>query len=347
MGVDPFGSAPGGIATASNAIISGFSRSSDIAISPIVNFKEGTTAVKLSKALGAIWNVVRNHRGIDIVHIQVAHGLSIERDLPLALVARAMKMPVVTYFHGAGQREDFENGSLIHRLAYRLLLRCGTNIFLGPNSLNFFRQVDKKCSVRVIPNGVALSSEHASPFPTGIPTIIFVGRLGERKGTDDLLSAIEILAKRGLSFRAIILGDGEVDAIQQRVESNVQLSEVVEILGWKDHQATLEFIRQAWVLVLPSYAEGLPLAVLEAMACGRAVIVSSVGEVDSVINDRETGFLIEAGNISQLADVIEEATADPDRLRTMGELAFDIVREKFSTDVMLKLLRETYCSLLP
>ena len=345
VGVDTSGNAPGGIATVSRSLMNGFAVNPRIEIKHIPNFDEGTLQRRLAMGGGAVWQVVRRRREIDIVHIQVATGLSIERDLLLALASALMRIPVVAHFHGAGQVEDYEKGSSIHRMAYWALLRVSTNLVLGPRALHSLHLANTRSRMLIVPNGITFP-EGPVPFSEDIPTFVFVGRLGKRKGIFDLLEAVDSLAKGGVNLRLLILGDGDIEEVTRRVMSNERLRERTEILGWQDHEGTLAAIKKSWALILPSYAEGLPMAVLEAMACGRSVIASRVGELEAMIDEGVTGFLVEPGDVSELAKCINQLVNNPGLARSLGNEAFIAARRKYSISTVLDQLEEIYLSLI-
>jgi glycosyltransferase involved in cell wall biosynthesis len=340
VGPDVAGGAPGGMATISRALLAGFDSEPGVEIEPIANFDEGGNLRRLSMGLRAVVEVIRRRRSIDVVHVQVAHQWSIERDLVLVATARAMGIPVVAQYHGAGQAEDYDNGSGFHRMCYRALIRLCRNVVLGPKSLAWLRAVDPTASAAVIPNGIETAPDPA-PFPTGAPSLVFVGRLGERKGVYDLLSALEQLDGEGIRPETRLLGDGEIEAVRARVTGS-GLSGHVSVEGWQDAEVVTAALRTSWALVLPSSAEGLPLAILEAMTLGRAVVSSPVGEIDSLVSDGLSGLLIEPGDVEGLAGALRQVTSDREGTEKMGVRGHEHVLADFSTASVLRQLEDVY-----
>jgi glycosyltransferase involved in cell wall biosynthesis len=340
VGPDVTGGAPGGMATISRALLAGFDPEPAVEMEAIANFDEGGNLRRLMMGLRAVVEVIRRRRSIDVVHIQVAHQWSIERDLVLVATARAMGIPVVAQYHGAGQEEDYVNGSGFHRMCYRALIRLCRNLMLGPKSLHWLRAVDPNASAAVIPNGIDTAPEPA-PFPTGPPSLVFVGRLGERKGVYDLLSALERLDGEGIRPETRLLGDGEIETVRARV-TGTELSGHVSVEGWQDAEAVTAALRSSWALVLPSYAEGLPLAILEAMSLGRAVVSTPVGEIDNLVSDGISGLLIEPGDVAGLATALRQVMSDREATEKMGVRGHEHVLADFSTASVLRQLEDVY-----
>ncbi len=300
VGPDIEGGAPGGMATISRTIVRGFADSRSVSVVAIPNFDEGSTRRRLVMGLRAALTVVRRRRELDLVHIQVATGLSIERDLVLAIVARSVGLPVVSQFHGAGQIDDYTEGGAVHRWCYRALVRASHDLVLGPVALDWLRTIDPGVRAEIVPNGTDVP-RRAPAFPDGVPVFTFVGRLGRRKGTYDLLAAVEQLARDGVAVEVRLLGDGDLDAVRRQVAASPELRDRVVVRGWQPEEEVERDITSAWALVLPSYAEGLPMAIVEAMALGRAVVATGVGEVGSLVVPDVNGLLVEPGDIDGLA----------------------------------------------
>lgn len=133
-------------------------------------------------------------------------------------------------------------------------------------------------------------------------TFVSLGRLGERKGTYDLIKAIERIEVQIPDIKCYLAGDGDIDRCKQIVEEK-KLENNIIIVGWADFDKKLELLKKSSVLVLPSYNEGLPMAILEGMACGKAIISTTVGAIPEVVKE-ENGILIEPGDIKKLSEAL-------------------------------------------
>ena len=121
VGVDVWGSAPGGMASISRTLLQQFAQRDGVELVPITNFDEGSLLRRLYVGWRAAFRIATYRGPLDLIHLQVADGWSIERDLVSVLVAKIRRIPVVAQFHGAGQVADYENGNPVHRYEYRVL----------------------------------------------------------------------------------------------------------------------------------------------------------------------------------------------------------------------------------
>lgn len=138
------------------------------------------------------------------------------------------------------------------------------------------------------------------------PLIGYVGRLEEGKGIVNLIEAIPLVLKSNKSFNFIIVGNGplypRVEKLQYTFSNNVR------VMGWVSHEEIASLLNKIKFLVLPSYSEGLPTIVLEAMACGSVVLSTPVGAIPDVIFDKKTGFIMINNSPECIADTIMQAS---------------------------------------
>jgi glycosyltransferase involved in cell wall biosynthesis len=167
--------------------------------------------------------------------------------------------------------------------------------------------------------------------------VIYVGRLSQEKNLLGLLQAI-----RGLDIELTMIGNGPQR--QQLAERATSHGISVRFLGNQPHCELPKFLNQADLFVLPSYSEGHPKALLEAMACGLPVVGADVPGIRELIGHRQTGFLCDPSP-DEIQAAILEVLGD-ERLKTkMGRLAREFVVENFSIDKILKLELNLLCSL--
>lgn len=150
------------------------------------------------------------------------------------------------------------------------------------------------------------------------PRVICVGRLSPEKGHIGLFQAMQALAARGVPLHLTLVGDGPMRAELEQAAAEMGLAEGIEFLGARDEPATLEAIAQADMLVLPSFMEGLPIVLMEAMALHVPVIASRVAGIPELVIDGETGLLFDPANWHGLADALARLAGDS-QLR--GDLA--------------------------
>lgn len=244
----------------------------------------------------------RAARDADLVH---AHWLA------SAAVARFAGKPFVVTLHGTGSAGALSDLGLVEKAPWlvRFLLRPARAVICVSQPLTDAMQAAGVTQARYIPNGVAVptaaSAEDERPF------VLFAGRLAEEKGIPELVEAT-----RGLDL--VVAGDGPLRPL------------VPDALGFVAHDELAELYDRAAVVVLPSHREGLPLCVLEAMAHGRPVVATRVGGIPQLVQDGETGYLVEPGDPAALRAALVRLLADPQLRAVMGAAARDRVAQTCS-----------------
>jgi glycosyltransferase involved in cell wall biosynthesis len=161
--------------------------------------------------------------------------------------------------------------------------------------------------------------------------VVCVGRLCEQKGQLLLLTAAREMAQRGEDFQLVLAGDGEMRPELERLIDAYGLRERVRITGWVSGGQVRELLLQARALVLPSFAEGLPVVIMEAMALSRPVISTYIAGIPELVRDGREGWLVPAGDCDALVNAWTELLrADPARLEDMGRSARERVTRRHS-----------------
>ena len=163
--------------------------------------------------------------------------------------------------------------------------------------------------------------------------LVCVGRLCEQKGQLLLVEAARRLAAQGIEFELVLAGDGELRSEIEALIGRYKLQDRVRITGWISGDEVREQILAARALVLPSFAEGLPIVIMEAMALKRPVISTFVAGIPELVHPGEHGWLVPAGDVEALADVMRACLETPvETLVRMGEAAHKRVLERHSVD---------------
>jgi exopolysaccharide biosynthesis WecB/TagA/CpsF family protein len=174
--------------------------------------------------------------------------------------------------------------------------------------------------VRVVRCGVdAAFLRGGGPPPAPTRRLVCVGRLCEQKGQLRLLEALHRLAADGVSFELVLAGDGPLRPEVERLIVRLGLQEKVQVTGWVSNEAVRKHILDARALVLPSFAEGLPVVLMEALALGRPVVSTYVAGIPELVENGVSGWLAPAGSVEALAAVLREVLETPaERLDAMG-----------------------------
>jgi glycosyltransferase involved in cell wall biosynthesis len=282
---------------------------------------------------------------VDVTHIHMSFGGSTLRKLALMRAAGLFGVPTVLHIHGS------EFAVFCDRLSPRLrgmlagtMARAARIVVIG----NFWRQfvVERlgieASKVVVVANGV--------PLPAATPRrrnsddscrIVYLGLLGPRKGTSDLLQALASPALRPLRWDAVIAGNGDVDAFRAEAAA-LELTDRVTFPGWVGPEEAQELLSSAGIFVLPSYNEGLPVAVLEAMAAAIPVVTTRVGAIPDLGIEGAAGFLVDPGSIKELADRLALLVGEAGLRAQMGANGRRRVERDFTIDSTAKRLAALY-----
>ena len=160
------------------------------------------------------------------------------------------------------------------------------------------------------------------------PTFLFVGRLYAIKGIDIFLDALEILSKKGLKFKVLIVGRGETERVEKRL-LEILPPQKFEVKGRVNYFNMPEVYSNSDILVVSSIYENFPTTILEAMSTKTLVVAPAVGGITEIVKDKLNGFLFETGNALQLADILTKIINKNYDVEKICENARTIVLEKF------------------
>lgn len=311
----------GGIATVEKLIIN--YSSSQIKIQHINTHDEGSIAHRVIifvKALATfLWKL--SSQKIDIVHIQISDGGSIIRKAICCVIAFIFNKPVLMHTHGAEfplTYAKFPQG--VQQVLSKLFQRCQGFIVLSESWQDYYvlnLGLNPK-QVIILPNPCELPKNVPERKNQTQISLVFCGRVGQRKGTFDLIEAFANLPDHQKKCTwLIIAGDGEIEKAQQ-LAANLNLSDQVTFLGWINSEKRDEILTQANVFILPSYNEGLPVAILEAMGWGLPIITTPVGGIPELVISNQNGLLVPPGNIQQLTSAMELLIGNEDLRLSLG-----------------------------
>jgi glycosyltransferase involved in cell wall biosynthesis len=240
----------------------------------------------------------------------------------------------------------------VHRLVDRTMARLSTNVIACSEEVEVvLRERDHIPANRLvtIANGVDLRRFASLPeidladefdFPADATTLIVVGRLHPAKGHRDLLPALETLRTEGFDFVLLVVGEGELEGELRQEVRNRGLDASVRFCGFR--KDVLALIAAADTMVMPSRWEGLPMALLEAMALGKPVVATSVGGIPNVIQQNQNGFLVAPCDAADMARKLGAIIGDRALRQRIGEQAGKTVRERFSAENVARRYEELY-----
>lgn len=285
-------------------------------------------------------------RRIRIVHIHGAANASFSRCRIFARLSRAFGKKVIIHEHAADFREYYDSSS-DKKAIEKTLAGADFIIALSESWKHYFISIGADPQkIAVLNNPV--EAETASPRAKNAHTplrVLFLGEISSRKGAFDLISA---LAANKDQFRGKVevrLAGNPVDGDIQAVIADCGLEDTATYLGWVAGEKKRKCLDWADVMILPSYNEGLPISILEAMANGMPVIATTVGGIPEVIADKQNGLLIAPGRPDEIAGALRYYTDNPDKIAIHGAEAKRTVSDFYPEKVFAS-LTEIYKRLL-
>lgn len=305
---------------------------------------DGSRLKKLAVGVGSLLHflaLVLASR-VAVVHAHTSSGASFWRKSVFLLVAFVARRPVIFHLHGGGFPGFCQRiGPLGRRIVRWVIDHSSLVIVLSNQWVETMAGISGNRRVRVLLNPVAL------PRPAGTRreehTLLFLGRITEAKGIHELLAAMAQLRGEFPNLRLICAGEGDFDLSAAMLACGVE--DLVERPGWVAGEAKAASLARAAVFVLPSYFEGLPMGVLEAMATGMTVVATRVGGVPDAITDGVDGLLVPAKDPRALADSLRRVLADAGLRTRLGETARATVVERFSAEVVVAQLEVLYAEM--
>lgn len=183
----------------------------------------------------------------------------------------------------------------------------------------------------------------APKLATNCNRLVCVGRLSEQKGQALLIAAAAALRDEGLHFELVFVGDGALRQALERLIQVHELGSMVSIFGWADASTVRQEIVSSRALVLPSFAEGLPVVLMEAMALGRPVITTYVAGHPELVVNEQTGWLVPAGSVQELCDAIRSClTTSDEKIEEMGAIGRTRSLDRHDVDIEAAKLGELF-----
>lgn len=333
----------GGMATVIGGIRSSKELNQKYEITIFPSYIDGNFPVRLAYSLAAYLRFLTIYRKYELFHIHTAcFGSTFRKRIYLNTVKRAGKKAIV-HIHGAEYMVFYAGLTPKKKKKVRDFLQSADMVIaLSQSWKKKFQSVFELDNCVVLPNGI-----DTEEFLEGVcePEIhrnefVFLGRMGERKGAYDLVEAVGIAVRTNPDIRVYMAGDGEVEKVRSLVQEK-KLQNHIEVHGWVDFKGKLGLLKEAATLVLPSYHEGLPMAILEGMAAGKAVISTKVGAIPEVVKE-ENGILIRSGDIQALAEALVRCSSDVNMLKTMSGNNRKKIEETFSMKIMHRQLMTYY-----
>lgn len=281
---------------------------------------------------------------VKLVHLHVAERGSFYRKALIAKAAKKYGIPVV-FHHHAAEFMLFYDGLSDRAKEYirETLELVDVNVVLSEAIKRDMSAIFPNAHFEVLLN--AVPTLPLNPYSKKSRDIVFMGRLGGRKGTFDLIrAASQALPALKEDWNILLCGDGEIERAQALI-GELGLANRVRCLGWVSAADRDRILRGAGLNVLPSYNEGLPMSILEAMSYGVPTVSTGIAAIPEVIDREKNGVLIDPGDVSALSEAIVGLCEDEGKRLAMSGAAYKTIAEKFSFGKNIGKLKEIYRTL--
>jgi glycosyltransferase involved in cell wall biosynthesis len=287
-------------------------------------------------------------RRVDIAHIHMSQGGSVLRKCTLLLIAKTLGTPVVLHLHGSRFRLFVEAlPSFARRVLIWILSRADRIIVIAEAWQRYAQEIGlPRARVVLVHNGVpdrGVPQKHAD---NSTVTLLALGELGARKGTDDLIAVLSTPSLRSLPWQAVLAGNGPVESYRAQIAA-AGLSARIAVPGWVDMAEVGRLLDRADVLLLPSYNEGLPLAILEGLASAVPIVSTPVGGIPDAVIDGKTGLIVAPGDRNALGKAIENLIQDKALRDRLGKNGRQLFLAEFDLESTFKQIAAVYRRLVP
>lgn len=312
VGNDP--SVKGGITSVINQIMSHDWKADGVDMKFIPTYIETNNFKKIlffAKAYKRIKNQIKDNKP-DVVHIHMSYKGSFTRKYLIHKLCKKNNIPDIIHLHGSEFKKWYDTVNEKKKNEIKTLLKEANKfIVLGEKWEHTIEEIEPATNTVVVSNTVPIPNETVKwgePFK-----ILFLGVLIKRKGVSDLLKATRLLKNDFGSekFRVVIAGSGQEEANLKNECKELGIDDVVDFVGWTDGKKKTKLLKECQMLVLPSYNEGLPMSILEAMSYGMPIVATNVGDISSAVIDGVNGYLVEPGDVNAISTSLIKLIIDP------------------------------------
>lgn len=296
----------------------------------IVNSLKNKGIIDLFKSSIIIFQAISMYKP-EIIHTSSVVTTVVSKvSVALYNILYRKKVKIVVTLHGGPNRD-------IEKKSAKIFNKCA-NIVIALSNNSKDKLIDNGLSnkkIRVVYNGIEMlkhttDESYISNNESKVVRVLVSGRLTEQKGHRYLLDAIKVLKEKHSNLRLIILGDGELrQDLEQKVQK-LEISDIVEFLGFKEN--VYEYINISDIFILPSLWEQFPISILEAMFLEKPIIASNVNGVGEQLGD--AGILINPGNVDEIVEAIDLLISDKKKRKELGKAARRRFLDNFTLENM-------------
>lgn len=282
----------------------------------------------------------------DGFHIHFASRGSTLRKIILIWILILLRKKIILHAHGGEFHLFFQRlPQFLQRILKRTNRKSRALIVLSNNWKQYYvnHGFSTESNTFVFYNPVTLPKQTVQPDSIAQLSFLYLGKISDNKGVFDLIQSLSRIPDDMLNRCTFhFAGDGEISRLREAAAIN---EEVVTVLGWVEGKQKQALLQGSHVFILPSYHEGVPLAMLEAMAHGMAIITTPVGGIPEIIKDGYNGILVPPGDIDRLAEAIITLVNNPQQREALAKHA-RLTASQYAIDAYMEKLHQLYQKVL-
>lgn len=300
--------------------------------------KKGNTCLKvifLTFAIIKCATILTFNPNIKIVHIHTASDNSFKRKTIFIAIAKFFRKKIILHIHGGNFKNFYSTNP--KRISY-ILQKADLIIALSNGWKQFFISNCHCKNVTVLNNPIEKPHDIKCQ-PHKKTTILFLGKVSKEKGIYDLIEVVNVLIKENkLNISLQICGNDDNNILSKLI-NKYNLKNDVEVEGWVEGFKKSSLLANADIFILPSYIEGLPICILEAMSYKKPIITTPVGGIPEIITHDKNGILVPPGDKNALAKAIITLYSDPDKCQLIGNAGYETSKAFWSDNIKKELFK--------
>ncbi len=312
----------GGVRSVVERIYPRLQASDDVEVTWLASQRRGSAFIKFFFFLGALAKACYLLPLSDVVHLHGAVHISLLRKSAFIWLARAARCRIIYHFHAPQTvfEKFFAKRGLVRSYALATLRQCNSVVVLSDSWEKIVHKCLPESEIVVIYNPV-MEGQRVAANQASLD-VLYLAHLIRRKGFDDLIKAFATVVETLPNARLVFCGSGETEYARQLAEE-VRISANVVFRGWIPETQIADELAAAAVFCLPSYDEGLPMGVLEAMSSGVAIVTTPVGGIPDVLTHEKNALLFQPGDIVALGEQLIRLLTDVSLRKNLATAAFN------------------------
>ncbi len=336
----------GGMTAVVSTLMDGIEQSTEYTVDFFPAYKDKFNSIgKILYSIGRLFLFLFAVQKYDLFHLHSAAYGSFYRKSIYVWICRAFQKKVVFHMHGS-RFEKFHNSSNFNRLIIKKTLdRVDAVIVLSQQMEALARDYCGNERIYILKNPIAMPELHEIP-KRSLPEdrkvqLLFMGEIGKRKGVYDIVDTVRCMPPE-MQSRVVfnVCGNNEVDKLRALVKEG-KIEESFRISDWVQGEEKKQLLINSDIYILPSYHEGLPVSILEAMSCLLPVISTDAGGIPEIVKDGYNGIIVKPGDIEAIKDAVIKLVSDEETRVCFGKNGRQLV-EEYEVKNVIKELSDIY-----